>query len=709
MAVQTVGPGEVSGDKQTINIKREGGVHEWYVNGPDGLEHGFTLAEPPGAQQAGVPLRLALRVGAGWRAVAGGDGKFVTLRGAGHAVKYGKLVVRDSQDRIIPARLTVADQQVIIEAEDSEAEYPLTIDPVFSMQQRLLAADGTADDRFGSAVALDGDTLVVGAIGDDIGANANQGAAYVFTRSGATWTQQQKLTANDGATLDGFGVRVALSGDTLMVSAYIDDIGENADQGSVYVFKRNGGTWTQQQKLTANDGMANDLFGVSLALSNDTLVVGVFGADIGGNSAQGAAYVFTRNGATWTQQQKLTANDGEASDIFGIAVAVSGDTMVVGAHLDDNGANMNQGSAYVFTRSGGAWTQQQKLTANDGAADDLFGGTVAVGVDTVVVGASGHDIGANANQGAAYVFTRSGGVWTQQQTLTANDGEADDVFGGMIALSGDTLALSARGDDLGATIDQGSVYVFKRSGGVWTQLERFEANDGDADDSFGSMVALSGDTLLAGAGFNDIDANVNQGSAYVIAVSSCSALAFAPASLPNGINNIFYQQQFTISGAAGPFQFTFVSGTLPPGMTLGSNGLLSGVPTAPGAYLFKFRATDLNTLCTALGKYTITIDPSCPPITIDPPELPNGARGWPYSQTLTATGGVAPYKFGVKGQLPPGMKLNANGVLSGKPKQAGDFSFFLLVNDARGCASGWAYTLTITNDVIGISTPPRGD
>ena len=145
-ALQAVGPGEVSGDKQTINLRREGGVREWYVNGPDGLEHGFTLSEPPGARQQGVPLRLALQVSEGWRAVASEDGKLVTLRGASAVVEYGKLVVRDKLGRNIQARLTVADEQVVIEAEDHEAAYPLTIDPLFTLQQRLLAADGAAGD-----------------------------------------------------------------------------------------------------------------------------------------------------------------------------------------------------------------------------------------------------------------------------------------------------------------------------------------------------------------------------------------------------------------------------------------------------------------------------------------------------------------------------------------------------------------------------------
>ncbi|MGH9937121.1 MAG: FG-GAP repeat protein, partial [Blastocatellia bacterium] len=221
-ALQSVAPGEVFADKQTINIARNGGVREWFVNGPDGLEHGFTLSEPlggAGARQAGVPLRLALQVSAGWRAMASDDGKLVTLRGAGdQAVEYGKLVARDKLGRNIWARLTVADEQVVIEVEDHDAEYPLTIDPLFTLQQRLLAANGAQFDLLGYAVALSGNTALVGAPGVSA-TNVDQGAVYVFVRNGAVWTQQARLLAQDGGAGEFFGAAVALDGDTALIGA----------------------------------------------------------------------------------------------------------------------------------------------------------------------------------------------------------------------------------------------------------------------------------------------------------------------------------------------------------------------------------------------------------------------------------------------------------------------------------------------------------
>jgi len=701
-ALRAVGPGEVSGDKQTISLRREGGVREWYVNGPDGLEHGFTLSEPPGARPQGAPLRLALQVSEGWQAVARDDGKAVTLRGAGAAVEYGKLVVSDSLGRNLPARLTVAEEQVVIEAEDSDAAYPLTIDPIFTLQQKLLAADAATYDHFGNAVALSDDTLVVGANGDDIGANASQGSVYVFTRSGATWTLQQKLTAGDGAAKDLFGNAVALDGDTLVVSAHGSDVGANINQGSAYVFTRSGAVWTQQQKLIASDGVAGDLFGVAVSLSGDTLIAGAFGDDIGANVGQGSAYVFTRNGAAWTQQQKLTAGDGAAGDTFGYAVAVDGDTVVVGAYGDDIGANVEQGSVYVFTRNGATWTLQQKLTASDGAAYDIFGVAVALSGDTLAAGASDDDNSANEddgaipNQGSAYVFTRSGAAWTQQQKLTAGDGAANDNFGAAVALDGDTLAVGAQLDDVWANADQGSVYVFTRSGAVWTQQQKLTAADGAASDLFGGAVALSGDTLAVGASLDDINANLDQGSVYVFVIPSCPALTFEPPSLPNGVKGISYQQLVTVSGGgAGPYQFALAGGALPPGLSLATSGLLSGTPAKQGTYNFTLTATNLENGCSDSHAYTITVTLSCPALTIDPPTLPNGATGAPYSETLTATGGMGPYNFAVKGKLPPELTLNTNGVLSGTPTKAGNFKFTLVVSDARGCNGSRADSITI--------------
>jgi len=382
------------------------------------------------------------------------------------------------------------------------------------VEQKVTALDGAGGDLFGNSVALSGDTALVGADDANIGANAQQGAVYVFTRNGSVWSQQAKLTASDGAAGDWFGYSIAILGNTALVGAPIAAVGSNLNQGSAYIFTRSGSVWSQQAKLTASDGAANDGFGLSVALSGDTALVGAFKSGIGPNAGQGAAYIFTRNGSVWSQQAKLIASDGAAGDNFGNSVALSGDTALVGAEHASVGGIALQGTAYVFIRSGSVWNQQAKLTAADGATEDTFGFSVALSIDTALVGAWDKKVGGNTFQGSAYVFTRSGISWSQQAKLTASDGAAEDFFGGSVALSGDTALVGALRDDVGVNIDQGSAYLFTRSGTSWGQQAKLTASDGAAGVWFGHSVALSDETALVGAYHAKIGANDEQGSAY---------------------------------------------------------------------------------------------------------------------------------------------------------------------------------------------------
>src|SRR6266498_4028747 len=262
----------------------------------------------------------------------------------------------------------------------------------WSQQAKLTASDAAAGDIFGFSVAVTGDTVVVGASGD----NMLAGSAYVFVRSGTGWSQQAKLTASDAASGDRFGDAVGISGNTVVVGA--SDAA--SDAGSAYVFVRSGTSWSQQAMLTASDAAVFDLFGRALAVSGDTAVVGAISDDTDAGPDAGSAYVFVRSGTGWSQQAKLTASDAASGDRFGDAVGISGDTAVVGAQFGDTIA----GSAYVFVRSGTSWSQQAKLTASDAAAFDFFGAAVAISGDTVVVGALADDTDAGSNAGSAYVF-----------------------------------------------------------------------------------------------------------------------------------------------------------------------------------------------------------------------------------------------------------------------------------------------------------------
>jgi hypothetical protein len=511
-------------------------------------------------------------------------------------------------------------------------------------------------------------------------------------------TPQQRLIAADGAYFDHSGYAVALDGDTMVVGAPWNNSGANYQRGSVYVFTRNGATWTLQQKLIADFSGLNACFGWSVALDGDTLAVGAPGDTINGNVSRGSAYVFTRSGATWTQQQKLIASDGEAVDQFGEAVAIDGDTLVAGAGADKIGGNVSQGSAYVFMRSGATWTQQQKLIANDGAPGAFFGRSLALDGDTLAVGAPDDTINGKASQGSAYVLTRNGATWTQQQKLTGNVSAAYDHFGRSVALDGDMLVAGAYGDDFGDSADQGSAYVFARSGPTWHQTQQLQTGYGESA-AFGFSVALSNNTLVVGSAFDNIGGNSMQGSVYVYVPFVCPTLNFTPAGLPNGSTLAPYQQWVGVSNLPGSYEFVVSSGALPPGISLAPHGLLSGMPTTPGSYTFTITATDQLTDCSGSWTYTITIT-SCPNITIMPSTLPDGARGMVYSQTMAATGGAAPYSFYVAKtallpSLPPGLSLSQNGVLSGKPTTAGVFGFTVYVRDANGCVGSLDYTLNI--------------
>lgn len=388
---------------------------------------------------------------------------------------------------------------------------------VWSQDQKLIDTEGLTGEpvdgmRAGESVSLWGDRAAVGAIFGDSGPPDNQGAVYLYERMAGMWVQQDKLVAIDGAVADRFGLAVSLDGDTVVAGAPFHDA-VAADAGAAYVFVHDGTTWMLEQKLVAPDGDVEDEFGDVVSLSGDTVVVGVAeDSDLGPSS--GSAYVFVRSGTTWALEQKLVAPDGAASDRFGYSVSISGDTLLVGSRLDDDLGN-SSGSAHVFVRTAGVWSHQQKLLASDGAAADQFGEAVSVDGDTALVGAPRDDDNGSSS-GSAYLFVRSGTTWTAEQKLTPLDGTASDQFGQAVQVSGDRAVIGAFTDDAVAPI-AGSAYVFERSGGVWTQDQKLLAADGAEGDRFGSSVALAGDTVLVGSPLDD-DEGLTSGSAYVFIV-----------------------------------------------------------------------------------------------------------------------------------------------------------------------------------------------
>jgi hypothetical protein len=378
-----------------------------------------------------------------------------------------------------------------------------TVGQILTLEWRhessMTSSDGTAGDLFGYSVAISGNLAIVGSVGSDVGTRVDQGSAYIFVHTGNSWIQQAKLIADNGAAHDNFGRSVTIDGDTAIVGT-TGDVEFNENQGKAYVFVRSGTNWTQEAVLTADDGTAQDFFGTSVAISGDTAVVGATFDDVGENADQGSAYIFVRSGNSWSQQAKLTADHGAPFDNLGNCVAISGDTVIVGASFADVGGNANQGAAYIFARSDDRWTQEAQFTANT----VLFGNSVAVDGDTAVVGVFGDDIGANPNQGSAYVYARSGGEWTQQAYLTAADGAANANFGRSVGISGDTIVIGANSDDIGTNNNQGSAYIFSRADSTWTERKKLIDNNGAAVDNFGISAAISGSKVVIGSFSTDI-------------------------------------------------------------------------------------------------------------------------------------------------------------------------------------------------------------
>lgn len=347
---------------------------------------------------------------------------------------------------------------------------------VWGGEQKLLASDAAELDHFGWSVSLANDRALVGAHGESDG----RGAAYVFVKSGDIWIEEQKLVASDGAELDRFGSSVSLGTDRILVGAY----GADAFRGAAYVFVKSGASWTEEQRIVASDGAAGENFGYSVSLAGERALVGAFGS----GAARGAAYVFVRGGSVWTEEQKLVASDGAADDTFGWSISVAGDRALVGAPGHDGA----RGAAYVFVRNGSAWAEEQELVANDGVGFDNFGNAVSLAGDRALVGAYWND----DFRGAAYVFVRSDSSWTAEQKLVASDG-AGSRFGTSVSLAADRALIGAVGNGSG----RGAAYAFLRNGS-WTEEQRLVADDGQAD-LFAWSVSLAADRAVVGAIYND--------------------------------------------------------------------------------------------------------------------------------------------------------------------------------------------------------------
>lgn len=399
----------------------------------------------------------------------------------------------------------------------------------------LTQGDGAPGDRVGSAVAISGDTAAIGAPGDSVGDSEYQGSVYVFVREGGLWSLQAKLVAKADTTVVNLGTSVAIFGDTVVAGAPYSSATGTA-QGAAYVFIRKGTAWEQEAELLAPDAAAYDEFGTSVAISGETLAVGVPKHAVGGALGRGSVYVFTRLMGVWSLEAQVAPADGTPKDGFGISVSLEKDLLLAGASMDDVvSPDSNEGSAYVFLRTGTTWTQEAKLRASDASNGDYFGFSVSLSGETALIGAYSDDVGLTYNSGSAYVFVRSGTSWNQQAKLTSGNSATDDYFGYSVSLSGDVAAIGSYGRDYGSSISNcGIVYIFVRVGITWTKRSQHYPEKPATNDYLGFSVAASTGTVLAGANYKQVGLRVSQGMAVTYIPSSVGANWLLEATLDTG-------------------------------------------------------------------------------------------------------------------------------------------------------------------------------
>jgi hypothetical protein len=614
---------------------RHRSLTEWYLNGPLGVEQGFDLtARPTGGRG---PLTLSLAISGNLSPRLQQDS--VLLTGRGVALRYDGLLVTDARGHTLRSWLRLLRGHVLIRIDDRGAAYPLRIDP-FIQQAELSASNGAEGDQLGYSVAVSGSTIVAGAPFHKVGTNLYQGAAYVFTPRSGKWantTQTAELTASDGAEEDSLGYSVAISGDTIVAGAPYHEVGSNTRQGAAYVFTMPAGGWvnsTQTAELTASDGAGGDQLGYTVAIAENTVVAGAPFHKVGSNANQGAAYVFTTQGE-WentTQTAELTASDGAGGDQLGYTVAIAENTVVAGAPFHKVGSNANQGAAYVFTAPPGGWAstnQSAELTASDGAENDQLGYAVAIAENTVVAGAPRHMVGSNTSQGAAYVFTMPAGGWENT-----------------------------------------------------TQTAELTASDGGQSDQLGSSVAISDGTIVAGAPYHDLGSNLFQGMTYLFTAAG------------GGWTNATQTEELSASDGAG-------GDRLGSSLAISEKTIAAGAPFHVASYVSKGEARVREGTA-----YVFT--PPVPGITISSPKngasytLGNGTVAETVEAKYACSAPAGASVVTCTGSVENGAYIDTNTL--------GMHTFTVTTTDSEGASASKSVTYTVAGvqlDTVVFASPGR--
>lgn len=496
---------------------RRPGLTEWYVNGPLGLEQGFTLENPPSEKAGHEPLilELALTEGADFTQINAAS-VLLTTPNRLATFRYGHLYVMDALGQSLPAQLrlpTANPSRLQIIVDDRNAVYPITVDPLIQ-QGPFTASDGAAGDQFGFSVAISGNFAVIGAPGKTISSVSAAGEAYVFAFEGGTWKEKIKLSSLRGGTPtanDQFGCAVAIDKDTIIVGADQDSGLGSTGKGLAYVFRYNGSAWTLEATLTAPvaEQLAGDRFGFAVAISGNTAAIAADQLHASGGT--GKVYVFTRTGSTWGSSPTKLLGDG-STEGFASSVAISGDTLVVGAPVH---AATFTGAIYIYTRSGSIWSAYTQRLNTISSQQGGLGFSVAVSGDTVLAGAPTNDFGGASFGGGVFVYTRANGSWPQQAYLTASDEIDSDYFGYSVSISGDVALVGE--------YRRAAAYLLVRSGNQWVQQPKL-IYSGIGADGFGRAVSLDGMNAILGTPV----VNSSKGAVYVYAVNPAPTNTGAP-------------------------------------------------------------------------------------------------------------------------------------------------------------------------------------
>ena len=465
----------------------------------------------------------------------------------------------------------------------------------------LTNAEGTAlqywglNPNGGPTVDLDGTVLVVGSPWTKLGTTPYVGRVTVLRWNGSTWLDEQELTSSDPAASEFFGSAVAVQGNTVFVGVPEDAIGGVDDMGSVRVFSRDGASWIESQVLTALGGEADDFFGMSLAVSGDVLVVGACSDTVGAYDLLGSARVFRLVGRSWVEQATLTPFDGFGADRFGYSVDIDGDVIVVGALFDFPNPGKH-GSASVFRWNGSVWAAEQLLTAENIAEEqeeqERFGRSVSVSGDVIVVGAPRDSVFGQPEAGSATVFRWDGATWVREQYLVAGV-HAGMNSGDSVSVSGDTIVLGAPAESPWSGQAKGNAQVYRWSGASWEAAETLGLGDvpgattGIYADDFGDAVALEGGTAVVAIPGLKVGDNVAQGGVFVYGLDHWVDLG-------GGTTGIAGEPRLTMSGLLTP------SSTLKLGLAGGTPSTLTLVFMSLASAPAPFLGGTLHTLPVAL-------------------------------------------------------------------------------------------------------------